>query len=119
MNLNDANGRIERVASALPSVAAQVAQQDVGRQAKTVVVATKPVEAQPNKWASTILVYDLDKAAVTSYYVPLTGQFDRDAYTKATGAALATDRRALSFQDLEANLRSMQDTTQIAALIDA
>lgn len=81
------------------------------------VVATKPVEAAPNKWESTILVFDVGNGAVTSYSLPLAGQFDKAAYAKTTGAALAAERHAQSFQDLETNLRNMQDTTRIADVI--
>jgi hypothetical protein len=116
-NLTDTNGRVERMASAMPSVAVRVAQQDLRTPAKTVVVATKPVEASPNKWESTILVFDVGNALVTSYSVPLAGQFDKAAYTATTGGALAAERHALSFQDLETNLRNVQDTTRIADVI--
>lgn len=118
-NVSAANNRMDRIATAIPSVAERLAQQEVGNPAKTVVVATKPVEAAPNKWESTILVFDVDKRAVTTYSLPLADQYDRAVFARTTGAALAAERHAQSFQDLETNLRNMQDTTRIADVIMA
>jgi hypothetical protein len=118
-NLTDTNGRVERLASAMPSVVVRLAQQDLAPPAKTVVVATKPFQDSAHRWASTIVVYDVGKAVATTFSLPLSGQYDRGAYTKAAGAALVTERHALSFKDLETDLRSVQDTTQIADLIVA
>ncbi|MCU1338452.1 MAG: hypothetical protein JWO19_4033 [Bryobacterales bacterium] len=116
-NMTETKDRVNRIATAIPSVAERVAQQEVKSPAKAVIVATKPVETAPNKWASTILVFDIGNAAVTSYSLPLAGQFDKGAYAKTRGAALATDSYAQSFQDLQTNLRNMQDTTRIADVI--
>jgi hypothetical protein len=116
-NMTEAKNRMDRIATAIPSVAERVARQELGSPATAVIVATKPVEAAPNRWESTILVFDVGRASVTSYSVPLAGEFDRAAFTTTTGAALAAERHAQSFQDLEANLRNIQDTTRIADVI--
>ena len=116
-NVTASNSRMDRIATAIPSVAERVAQQDLRSPATAVIIATKPVEAAPNRWQSTILVFDVGKASVTSYSLPLAGQFDKAAYTTTTGAAFAAEQHAQSFQDLETNLRNMQDSTHIADVI--
>lgn len=118
-NMSEAKDRMNRITTAIPSIAEKVAQQDVHTPATAVVVATKPVQDSAHNWASTVLVYDVGKAAVTRFSLPLNGEFDRGAYAKVTGAAMATERNALSFKDLETDLRNVQDTTQMAEAIVA
>lgn len=117
-DLSSTNRRIERIATALPSVAHRIAVQETTEPASAVVIATKPVSAEGGGLASALHVLDPVNSRTTTYLLRFDSASTSDMAHQIRGIALTTERWAASLSDMREHLIAIHDTTTFPLYVD-
>ena len=114
----ETSARVDRIASAIPSWAIQVASEELVRPITTAVVSTKPVQLDSGEWKIAIHIIDVDGSMKTTFELPVKGQGDREPLYTLLGTAAYNEPDPATVANISAWCVQTNDPHQIPAFVD-
>ena len=111
--------RVDRIAGVLPDMRIQIAYEELRKPFEMAVVATKPIESNPGKWAAAVHLFDSIKNVRSTYRIELDHKAIDDLKYRLIGKAVASDLEPISFHELVNWSLEIREPVQIPNYIDA
>jgi hypothetical protein len=110
--------RIDRIASALPVLQVQVAEEELNREFKTAVVTSRPLKTAAGEWKAKVEIVNLKEKTSLLYGVTLPAQDDKRAFDAMLGAGYESDSLFRTFSSLKTYAGVVHKPSRVPTFID-
>lgn len=111
--------RVDRIAQVLPDVGVRIAQEEIARPLKTIVVASTPYQVNGGRYVRTLTVVDATAQVKWTTPIALASRDDRELVGALAWAGADMDREFSSFSEMQRYSRAARSSTELPAYLDA